>query len=265
MLTGVPMERTRFELGDSYLPPGGVSGGSSTTAGVGQALSEAANKLRDALHKLINNGQPSPLAGIEPGKIRLAGDKVVAVDDPARFVPVSELITRSGRAYVEGISDPSPNGADDLGSKRKKYTFQSFGCHFVEVEVGEPVPTIRVKRVVSVMDIGRVINPKTARSQVIGGVVMGIGQALLEETVYDNRTGRPVTDNLADYAVCVNADVPVIDVAFTGEPDLQFNAIGCRGVGEIGITGIAAAIGNAIYHATGRRIRELPITMDKLL
>ena len=265
MLTGMPMERTRFELGDSHLPPGGVSGGSSTTAGVGQALSEAANKLRDALHKLINNGQPSPLAGLEPGKIRLAGAKVVAVDDASKSVSVAELISRSGRAYVEGISDPSPNGADDLGSKRKKYTFQSFGCHFVEVEVGEPVPMIRVKRVVSAMDIGRVINPKTARSQVIGGVVMGIGQALLEETVYDDRTGRPVTDNLADYAVCVNADIPEIDVSFAGEPDYQFNAIGCRGVGEIGITGIAAAVANAVYHATGRRIRELPITMDKLL
>ncbi|CAN5477455.1 xanthine dehydrogenase family protein molybdopterin-binding subunit [soil metagenome] len=265
MLIGMPMERTKFELGDTYLPPGGVSGGSATTAGVGQALSEAATKLRDAVHKVINNGQPSPLAGLAPAKIKLMGDTVLSVDDPTKSEKTADLIARSGRSYLEGISDPSTNGADDIGSKKKKTTFQSFGVHFVEVEIGDPVPTIRVTRVVSVMDVGRVINPKTARSQVIGGVVMGIGQALLEQTVYDDRTGRPVTDNLADYAVCVNADIPEIEVAFAGEPDMLFNAIGCRGVGEIGITGIAAAVANAVHHATGKRVRELPITMDKLL
>ncbi len=265
MLTGLPMERTKFELGDTYLPPGGVSGGSATTAGVGQALSEAATKLRDALHKLINNGTPSPLTGLEPAKLELRGDKVISVDDPTRFEKTADLIARSGRAYVEGISDPSPGGADDIGSKRKKFTFQSFGCHFVEVEIGDPVPTICVKRVVSVMDVGRVINPKTAESQVMGGAIMGIGQALLEETVYDDRTARPVTDNLADYSVCVNADIPEMEIAFAGGPDMNFNAIGCRGVGEIGITGIAAAVANAVFNATGKRVRDLPITMDKLL
>ena len=265
MLVGLPMERAKFELGDTYLPPGGVSGGSATTASVGQALSEAHTKLRDALHKLINNGAPSPLAGLEPSKIKITGDTIVSVDDPSKFEKTADVIARSGRASVEGMSEPSQEGADDFGSKRKKNTFQSFGVHFVELEVGDPVPTIRVKRVVSVMDIGRVINPKTAHSQVMGGVIMGIGQALLEETVYDDRNARPVTDNLADYAVCVNADIPDMDISFTGEPDTLFNAIGCRGVGEIGITGIAAAVANAVYHATGKRVRELPITMDKLL
>jgi xanthine dehydrogenase YagR molybdenum-binding subunit len=265
MLTGLPMERTKFELGDTYLPPGGVSGGSSTAAGVGQALTEAATKLRDALHKQINNGKPSPLAGLAPNKIKLDGDKVIDVDDPSKFEKTADLIARSGRQSIEGMSVKSENGADDLGSKRKKYTFQSFGCHFVEVEIGQPVPTIRVKRVVSVMDIGQVLNPKLAGSQVMGGAIMGIGQALLEATLYDARTGRPVNDNLADYAVPVNADIPDMTVEFTGPPDTEFNAIGCRGVGEIGITGIAAAVGNAVYHATGKRLRELPITMDALL
>ena len=127
--------------------------------------------------------------------------------------------------------------------------------HFVEVTVGHPVPFVRVRRVVSVMDVGRVVNPKTAGSQVIGGVIMGIGMALMEATHYDPNTGRPVNDNLADYAVCVNPDIRAIETHFVGTPDLDFNPVGCRGVGEIGITGAAAAIANAIYHATGSRAR----------
>ena len=262
MLTGVPLERTRFELGDSTLPPGGVSGGSATTAGVGQALSEAADKLKA---NLIKYADGTPLAGMATGDVNLKGDKIVAKNDPTKSADIATLIQKSGRAYIEGQSDQSAHGADKLDEKEKKYTFHSFGCHFVEVQIDQPVPQIRVTRVVSVMDIGRVINPKTARSQVLGGVVMGIGQALFEETIYDSRTARPVNDNLADYLVPVNPDIHDIDVHFVGEPDLEFNAIGCRGVGEIGITGIAAAIGNAIYHATGKRLRSVPFTIDQLL
>ena len=129
----------------------------------------------------------------------------------------------------------------------------------------EPLARVRVTRVVSVIDNGRVINHKTSRSQVMGGVIMGIGMALMEETAYDPRTGRPVTDNLADYAVRVNADVPAIEPYFIDEPDPHINALGCRGVGEIGITGVAAAVANAVYHATGKRVRDLPIVPEKLL
>jgi len=127
------------------------------------------------------------------------------------------------------------------------------------------VPKVHVIRVVSVMDIGLVLNAKTARSQVLGGVVMGIGQALMEETIYDPRNGMPVNNSLAEYLVPVNPDINEIDVSFVGEPDYAFNAIGCRGVGEIGITGIAAAVGNAIYHATGKRLREAPFKIENLL
>ena len=135
----------------------------------------------------------------------------------------------------------------------------------MQVVVDEPVPLVRVTRVVSVMDVGQIINPKTARSQVIGGVTMGIGAALMEETLYDPVSGRPVTNNLADYTVCVNPDIHTLETYFTDVPDMHFNELGCRGVGEIGITGVSAAVANAVYHATGKRIRELPITPDKLI
>ena len=127
------------------------------------------------------------------------------------------------------------------------------------------LPRVQVTRVVSVMNGGRIVNAKTARSQIIGGVVMGIGMALTEETAYDPATGMPATRNLADYHVPTNADIPEIDVTFVGEPDFAFNPIGARGLGEIGITGIAAAVANAVYHATGKRVRDLPITPDKLI
>jgi xanthine dehydrogenase YagR molybdenum-binding subunit len=157
-----------------------------------------------------------------------------------------------------------PNGEDYVANERK-YAFQSFGAHFVEVQIDDLLPLVRVTRVVSVMDIGRVLNPRTARSQVMGGVVMGLGQVLTEDTHYDLRTGRPINDNFADYAVPVNSDVHSLEVEFIDIPDLHFNPIGCRGVGEIGITGVAAAVANAVFNATGKRIRDLPITPDKLL
>src|SRR5438034_5312238 len=136
---------------------------------------------------------------------------------------------------------------------------------FCEVRIDPGLPIVRVTRSVSVMDCGRVVNLNTGRSQILGGIVMGIGMALEEETVYDPATGLPLTRNLADYHVPVHADIHNIDVHFVGEPDYKFNPIGARGMGEIGITGAAAAVANAVYHATGKRVRELPITPDKLL
>jgi xanthine dehydrogenase YagR molybdenum-binding subunit len=157
-----------------------------------------------------------------------------------------------------------PKG-EDYAANERKYAFQSFGAHFVEVQIDDPVPLVRVTWVVSVMDVGKILNPKTARSQVLGGVVMGLGQVLTEEARYDPNTGRPVNDNFADYAVPVNPDVHDLQVEFVEVPDYRFNVLGCRGVGEIGITGVAAAVANAVFHATGKRIRSLPITPDKLL
>ena len=180
MLVGLPFERVKFELGDSNLPPGGVSGGSASTAGVGQALSEAAGKLREALLKRAQEDSESPLAGLGPDQVVFQGGRIVAGDDPTRGVDLSDLL-KGGPAYVEGLSDANPAAADNFPAKKKAHTFQSFGAHFVEVAVDERLPIVRVTRVVSVMDVGRVINPKTAGSQVQGGVIMGIGQALLED------------------------------------------------------------------------------------
>ncbi len=143
--------------------------------------------------------------------------------------------------------------------------FQSFGTHFVEVKIDPLLPRVQVTRVISVMDCGRIVNAKTARSQVLGGVVMGIGMALEEETIYDPKVGLPTNRNLAEYHVPVHADIISIEPYFVGEPDFAFNPVGARGIGEIGNTGIAAAVANAVFHATGKRVRELPITPDKLL
>ena len=238
MLVDLPFERVKFELGDTDLPPGGVSGGSATTAGVGQALSEAAAKLAEGLLKLAQSDTASPLAGLKPAQVTFKAGRLVALADPARGFDLAALLKSvpsyvEGRTFVEGLSVANPLGADNLPAKQKLYAFQSFGAHFVEVQIDPHLPVVRVTRVVSVMDVGRIINPKTARSQVEGGVIMGIGQALFEETHYDPTTGRPVNDNLADYVVCVNPDVHSIETHFVGEPDLLFNAVGCRGVGEI--------------------------------
>lgn len=276
-LIGLPIERVKFELGDSDLPKSGVSGGSTTAASVAQALGDASDSLKAALLRLANDDAHSPLAGLSPGEVRLDGDRLVSVTNPSRGVPVAPLVARSSTGYVEGASGQGgtnrqvevkvqgQSGGENYAANQRKYAFQSFGAHFVEVVIDEPIPRVQVSRVVSVMDIGRVINPKTATSQVIGGVTMGMGMALMEETHYDPRTARPMTANLADYPVCVNPDVHTLEAYFTDIPDVHFNPIGCRGVGEIGITGVAGAIANAVYHATGKRIRDLPITPDKLL
>ena len=269
---GLPIERVKYELGDSALPFSPVAGGSTQTASVGQAMSDAAYALKLNLLKIANEAGIGTLADYKPDDVKLEGAKIVSKKDTSAAIDLRTLVDKSGKAYIEGYSgkpntvgkDNQPSG-EDYTAVQKKYALHSHGVHFVEVVIDSPCPMVRVSRVVSVMDIGTVINPKTAGSQVIGGVVGGIGMALMEQTHYDPRTGQPVNDNLADYLVPVNPDVPDIAVHFVGEPDYKFNAIGCRGVGEIGITGVAAAIANAVYHATGKRVRDLPITPDKLL
>jgi xanthine dehydrogenase YagR molybdenum-binding subunit len=168
-------------------------------------------------------------------------------------------LRQSGRAAFEATASSAP------GEEGKKWAFQSWGAHFCEVAVDEEIGRLRVTRWVSVMDIGRVINAKTAASQVRGGVIMGIGQALMEECHFDPNIGYPVVYDLATYHFPAHADIPRIEVAFVGEPDLNFNPMGARGVGEVGITGVSAAVANAVYHATGKRLRSLPLTPDKLI
>jgi xanthine dehydrogenase YagR molybdenum-binding subunit len=169
------------------------------------------------------------------------------------------LLSSLGRGAVEATEIAQP------GQEAEKYAFHSFGAQFCEVRVNEWTGETRVSRFTSVIDIGKVVSLKTARSQVMGGVIFGLGMALLESTHFDETTGRVANANLADYLVATNADVPFIDVHFIDKPDTIFNSIGARGVGEIGITGVAAAVANAIYNATGKRVRDLPITPEKIL
>ena len=276
-MMGLSVDDVTVRLGDSDFPASGVSGGSATAASLTLALSEASLALRDELLKLANTDPSSPLAGLPNSQVALRGNRLVSKTDASRSVDINALIVKSGRPFVEGkgqekgkdspvkIKSQGQTDEEDYGANQNKFAFHSFGAHFVQVEIDEPVPLVRVRRVISVMDVGRILNPKTTRSQVIGGVTMGIGAALMEETLYDSNTAHPVTANLADYAICVNPDIHTMETYFTDIPDLHFNQLGCRGVGEIAITGVAAAVANAVYHATGIRVRDLPITPDKLL
>ncbi|MEO8430237.1 MAG: xanthine dehydrogenase family protein molybdopterin-binding subunit [Acidobacteriota bacterium] len=257
---GLPVERITFELGDSDFPEAPVSGGSNSSASVSEAIIQAAAAVKAKLAGIAAADPGSPLAGLKPEELALADGRLVSAATPSRGVPIQDLVRKSGESGVEASA--SVKLEDE---KTKKYSIHSFGAHFCEVKIDAFLPRVQVTRWVSAMDIGRVLNPKTSRSQVLGGVTMGVGMALMEHTAYDPRTGRPVTDNLADYAVPVNADIGSIEVHFMDKPDPVINSLGCRGVGEIGITGAAAAVANAVYHATGKRIRDLPITPDKLL
>jgi xanthine dehydrogenase YagR molybdenum-binding subunit len=192
------------------------------------------------------------------------GSNLTASTAPAVVDACAKINEKRAKQKGSGVIEAEGSTAPIFG-QNDKFTFQSFGAHFVEVRVQEDTGRIRVSRVTSVFDCGRIISAKTARSQFIGGIVFGIGAALLEHLIYDRVHGRAANPDLAGYLVPVNADVPPIDVTWIDEPDLNFNSIGCRGVGEIGITGVAAAIANAVYHATGVRVRELPITPERLL
>ena len=257
---GLPVEKVTFHLGDSSFPHAPVAGGSNSTATVGEAICNAAKAVHAQLIALAAADAGSPLYGLGPDAVAASGDgKLVSKSDPKKTDTMMEIIRRAGKSGVEA------SGQCEMAETAKDWTFQSFGAQFCEVKIDPVLPRVRVSRFVSVIDNGRIINPKTARSQVIGGVTMGLGMALMEETAYDPVVGLPATRSLAEYHVCTNADVPEIEAYFIDKPDLNFNALGARGVGEIGITGVAAAVANAVYHATGSRVRDLPITVDKLL
>jgi xanthine dehydrogenase YagR molybdenum-binding subunit len=251
---GLPIERVRPEIGDSALPPAPVAGGSQSTASVGPAIQKAAESAKTKLIQLAVRDKKSPFSGMKD--VSYEDGQLVGGGKRADFGTVLNAI---GRGSVEAVETAAS------GDEQEKYAFYSFGAQFCEVAVNRWTFDIRVKRVTTVIYIGTVVNPKTARSQVIGGIVFGIGMALLEGSYLDERTGRYANGNFADYLVATNADVPYIDVHFIGKPDTIFNPVGARGAGEIGVTGIPAAIANAVYNATGQRVRDFPITLDKLL
>jgi xanthine dehydrogenase YagR molybdenum-binding subunit len=256
---GLPLADVTFKLGDSSLPTSPVEGGSWTAATIGSAVHAACEKVRDRLLTLAKEVKDSPLADAKLADVTFADGQLRLSHDPSRSVSIAEAMRHGkvGAIEEEATALPSPKHAEF-----SRYTHSAV---FAEVKVDEDFGTTRVTRVVTAVAAGRILNPKTARSQVLGGIVWGIGSALHEESVLDHALGRFMNHNLAEYHVPVHADVQGIDVIFVEERDEIVNQLGAKGLGEIGVVGVAAAIANAIYHATGKRIRELPITPDKLL
>jgi len=253
----IPYGRVRAVLGDSGLPSAPGAGGSQSTASVGPAVVAAAESVKKKLFDVALKDQKSPFRGAKPEDLSYA---VGEVRSKSKSMSFDQLLALLGRSAIEATGSDAPREEDE-----ERYAFDSFGAQFCEVKVHNLTGEVRVNRFSSVMDVGTVVSEKTARSQIIGGIVFGIGMALLEETRYDSRTGWIANRNIAEYLVPTNADVPAIDVEFLRYPDSKFNSIGARGIGEIGITGTPAAIANAVYHATGKRIRKVPIRPDYLL
>jgi xanthine dehydrogenase YagR molybdenum-binding subunit len=255
---GLPVERVRFELGDSQMPEAPVSGGSTTVASVGPAVQAAGHALRLKLAGIALAHQESPLFGATADQVGVEHGELYLLAEPSRREAMAAIVARHG-APVEVTAKSEPGDAKD------KYSMHSFGAVFVEVTVDEDLGEIRVPRVVGVYGVGKLMNMKTGYSQLMGGIVWGISLALFEETLIDGRNGRAVNGNLAEYHVPTNADIQDIDVQIVDEDDPHVNPLGAKGIGEIGITGVGAAIANAVYHATGKRVRDLPITLDKVL
>jgi xanthine dehydrogenase YagR molybdenum-binding subunit len=255
---GLKVEQVRFELGNSQMPEAPVSGGSTTVASVGPAVQAAGHALRLKLVGIALADRASPLFGSSVDKIGCENGELYLLEAPSRRESMATIVARNGQP-VEVTAKAEP------GDEKKKYSMHSFGAVFVEVTVDEDLGEIRVPRVVGVYGVGKLMNEKTGYSQLMGGIVWGIGLALLEETLIDGRNGRAVNGNLAEYHVPTNADIQDIDVQIVDEIDPHVNPLGAKGIGEIGITGVGAAIANAVYHATGKRVRDLPVTLDKVL
>lgn len=260
--TGVPVNKVEVVLGDTALPPGPTSGGSLVTGSVVPAVFEAADNAINSLLTVATTAPGSPFAKRRTDDLAFDSGRVsVKPDGPAKGVSFAELLRRANMRLVTG------NGKSEgtFGENKPKMSLHSYGCHFVEITWQPAIARLRVNRVLTVIDGGRIINPLAGRNQIEGAVVMGVGMALLEHTIYDPQNGAPINSNLADYLMAVNADAPPIEVHFLDYPDTEVNPLGARGIGEIGLAGVAAAITAATYHATGVRVRELPIKIEDLL
>jgi xanthine dehydrogenase YagR molybdenum-binding subunit len=256
---GLRLEDVTFRLGDSDLPKSPVEGGSWTAATIGCAVQAACEALRLRLVRIARGMDDSPIGNYTRRDLTFADGRLFVTNDPGRGVALADIVREAGGP----ISIETSSGPSMIGQMR--YARYTHSAIFAEVRVDEELRMLRVMRVVNAVAAGRILNPKTARSQILGGVVMGIGMALHEESMIDHRLGRVMNHNYAEYHVPVNADIRDIDVIFVDEHDDKVNTLGVKGLGEIGIVGTAAAIANAIYHATGKRVRDLPITIDKLL
>ena len=233
------------------------------TASVVPAVLEAADHAIASLLDVATKTPGSPFEKRKVDELVFKGARVFIKADGAasRGVPFADLLKRANLRMISGDG----RSAATFGVKGQKFSFNSFGAHFVEITWQPEIARLRVSRVVTVMDAGRIINTLAGRNQIEGGVVWGIGMALMEHTSYDSRSGAPINSNYADYVVPVNADVPPLEVHFLDFPDKEVNPLGARGIGEIGLAGVAAAITDAVHHATGVRVRELPVRIEDLL
>jgi xanthine dehydrogenase YagR molybdenum-binding subunit len=256
---GVPIADVAIQLGDSTLPNAPVEGGSFTAASVGSAVKMACDKVREKVFNRARKLRDSPLAGASFKDVVFGDGRIMMQTNPNRNVSLTNAVRQGNGSNIEEEVSSVPS------SIQTRYIRNSHSAIFAEVRVDEDLGSIEVSRVVIAIAGGRVLNPKTARNQIIGGVVGGIGMALEEQGVMDQKFGRFMNHNLAEYHVPVNADIHRIDVIFVDERDSIVNPLGAKGLGELGIIGTAGAIANAVFHATGRRIRTLPITLDKLL
>jgi xanthine dehydrogenase YagR molybdenum-binding subunit len=261
--TGVSIDKVEVALGDTSLPPGPLSGGSLATGSLVPGVFAAADKAIGSLLVVAALTPGSPFANHSPDQLGFESGRVfVKSDGSVKGVPFHDLLRAANLRLVSGSGRSE---ATLFSHDKPKFSTHSFGCHFAEVTWQAEIARLRVSRVVTVIDAGRIINPLTGRNQIQGAVVMGIGMAFFEHTTYDPQSGAPINSSLADYLVTVNADAPPIDVHFLNYPDTEINELGARGIGEIGLTGIAAALTEAVHHATGIRVRELPIKIEDLI
>ncbi|WP_244817658.1 xanthine dehydrogenase family protein molybdopterin-binding subunit [Caballeronia sp. Lep1P3] len=261
--TGIALDKIEVGLGDTALPLGPISGGSAATASVIPAVLDA---TRAAIQMVLSRAgavDASPFAGAKPEELAFSEARVHRRNEAAESgVPFARIL-EAARMHAASGSASANGGFDD--PLKKEWSIHSYGAHFAEVTWEPETARLRVSRVVTVIDGGKILNPRAARNQVEGAVVMGVGMALFEHTVYDERSGAPVNSNLADYVVATNADTPKLDVTFLDHPDTVFNELGAQGIAEIGLAGIAAAITGAVHHASGVRVRKLPVMIEDLM
>ena len=256
---GLPLHCVSFQYGDSNLPDTPMlAGGSNQTATTFAAVQAAVEQAHRELLKLAGKHPDSPLNGAKYEQVEARDGGLYRAGDGNQGETYSAILQKARRPSIEAEASSGPP------LEMMKYSMASYGAQFCEVRVHEETGEVRVSRWLGSFDCGTIVNPKTAASQLRGGIIMGMGMALAEETLFDERRGRIMNPSLAEYHVPVNLDVPHIEILYTGIPD-EHTPLGARGLGEIGITGAAAAICNAVFHATGKRIRDLPITLDKLL
>lgn len=258
----LPLQKVEVVLGDTSLPQGPLSGGSMVTGSLIPAVTQACSKLTDALLSAASSSPFSPYSGVDAKELKYSHGMIHRKEEPEQNgIAFDKFLQKCNFNNFVG----SGTSAGTFGGGKPKESKHSYGAHFIEITWQPETARLRVNRVVTVIDAGRILNPKAGRNQVEGSIAMGIGMAMLEGARYEPTKGAPINSNFADYILPVNLDVPHLDVHFLERENTDLNSYGARGIGEIGLAGVASAIANAVYHATGKRIRQLPIRIEDLL